>query len=119
MRTDPAAAITALSDVPHFPGLDSMRHTRINQLAAVDVEAALQLVKKWKTTGFSHHSPGVAAWVAKDPQHAAKVVAELGVAPQMMEIIGEIWAERDPAAALRFRLRPWRRRTASRCKLRS
>lgn len=103
-KSDPEAAIAALtgSGVPR--AALSLRYDVIESVMKSDPARGLQLMSQWGTK----HIPTMTSlitWAERSPQAAAAAViaARLGApSAYAMKAIGKAWAASDPAAALRF-----------------
>jgi hypothetical protein len=104
-KKDLAAVIKALNDVPNFSGRDNMRMSLVNRSMKEDPETGLRLMGEWGIRNYMPDMKGLAAWTARDPQHAAEAVLKSasGYAGQeALKQVGKTWGQSDPAGALRF-----------------
>jgi hypothetical protein len=104
-RADAAGVVKALTDIPNFPALETMRHNVVNRLMTTDVEVALRAMHEWTITNYLPDMKSVAAWAARDPRHAAEVAAKYSrgyAAQEVLKHIGKAWATSDPEGGLRF-----------------
>ena len=104
-KNDLPAAIRALSDAPSFSARDSLRMSLVNYAMKTDVETGLRVMADWGIRNYSPDMKGVAAWAARDPQHAAEAVLKInsGYATQeALREVGKAWGKSDPAGGLRF-----------------
>ena len=104
-KNDLPAAIRALTDAPSFSARDSLRMTLANDAMKADVETGLRVMADWGIRNYSPDMKSVAAWAARDPQHAAETVLKInsGYATQTaLREIGKVWGKSDPAGGLRF-----------------
>ena len=104
-KTDPDAAIAALSEGGNIGRLRQWRHEVANIVIGNDAERGLLLFSDWGIQDFGPQMGAVAKWAAADPLHAAEFTLEhsAGYVSQMaMDTIGKEWAKTDPAGALAF-----------------
>ena len=105
VKSDVNAAMKALNDVPEFPGRESLRMTTANEIMKTDVEAGLRAMKEWNVRNYIPDMKSVAAWAARDPQHAAEAVlksAEGYAGQEALKQVAKAWAQSDPEGGLRF-----------------
>jgi hypothetical protein len=105
VKKDTAAVIKALNEVPNFSGRDNLRMTVVNRVLKADVEKGLLAMKEWNIRHYIPDMKGVSDWAARDPRHAAEVVASLGgeyAAREAMKFVGKTWAQSDPEGGLRY-----------------
>ena len=105
VKSDVAAAMKALNDVPEFSGRESLRMTTASEILKTDVEAGLRAMKDWNIRNFVPDMKGVAAWAARDPKHAAETVlknAEGYAGQEALKQVAKTWAQSDPEGGLRF-----------------
>ncbi|HEX5222386.1 MAG TPA: hypothetical protein VFZ59_22725 [Verrucomicrobiae bacterium] len=104
-KSDPEAAIAALSGPEDFAMRSSWRHDVGAAVIRNDAERGLRLFHDWNIENFGPHMDGVAKWASAAPRHAAEfaMANPAGFATQLaMETIGKEWAKTDPAGALEF-----------------
>ena len=104
-KSDPEAAIAALSGPEDFAMRDSWRHDVASTVIRNDAERGLRLFHDWSIENFGPYMDGVTKWAAANPQHAAEfaMANPAGYATRLaMETIGKEWAKTDPAGALGF-----------------
>ena len=104
-KTDPAAVVKALGEVPNFSRRDSLRTTAINQLMKNDVEQGLNAMHEWNVRHYIPDLKKVSEWAARDPKHAAEVALRFGqhvAGRELMKHIGKVWAQNDPQGGLQF-----------------
>jgi hypothetical protein len=116
VKKDVGAVIRALTDVPEFNGLSSLRMTVVNRLMKADVEKGLVAMKEWNIRNYLPDMKAVSEWAARDPRHAAEVVTSLGsdyAVHEAMKHVGKAWAQSDPEGGLRYAVSlPFQSRTA-------
>lgn len=104
-KSDPAAAIAALS-APDFPTqMKDMRYTVLNSVMKTDPETGLKTMAAWRVENYGTGTDGIAKWAAANPRHAAEfaLAHPAGYTTQTaVEVIGKEWAKTDPAAAMDF-----------------
>lgn len=102
-KKDPDAVLAALKN---STGLGmGLQYSAMNALFETRPEQTLILMSDLGIQSYSPDVSGVRKWAEADPQHAAEVALAhpSGYASQTaMEMIGKVWAEKDPAAALSF-----------------
>lgn len=106
-KKDREAAISALEDSESLVGLNSIRHSVLNEVFKSDPKRGLQLMSAWSINHFGPDTRGVGEWARRNFSDAAQVVLDLPVgygAESTMKAIAKAWAEEDPAAALSFAL---------------
>ena len=104
-KNDLPAAIRALTDAPAFSARESLRMTLVRSAMQADVETGLRVMSEWGIRNYSPDMKGVAAWAARDPQHAAEAVLKFssGYATQAaLKQVGGEWGKSDPAGGLRY-----------------
>jgi hypothetical protein len=104
-KSDLPAAVKALKDVPDFSGRESLRMSLASQALKLDPEMGLRLMGEWNIRNYLPDMKSVAAWAARDPQHAAEAVLKSGAgygAQEALKQVGLAWGKSDPAGALRF-----------------
>jgi hypothetical protein len=107
VKKDINAVIKALNDVPNFSGRENLRMTVVNRVLKADIEKGLLAMKEWNIRNYIPDMKGVSEWAARDPRHAAEVVANLGseyAAREAMKFVGKTWAQSDPEGGLRYAL---------------
>jgi hypothetical protein len=104
-KRDLGTAVKALTDAPDSSVREEYRMILARAAMKEDVEQGLRLMKEWRIRGSVPDMKKVTEWAARDPQHAAKVVVELGndySTQQMLRAIGVAWAQTNPEAGLRY-----------------
>jgi hypothetical protein len=104
-KTDPAAVVKAMNEVPDFPGREGLRMTVSNQIFKVDVEQGLRVMNEWGIRNYSPEMKKVQEWAARDPRHAAEVVVQFGreyAGQEALRQVGKAWAQKDPEGGMRF-----------------
>lgn len=105
VKADSAAVLKALSEVPNFRMRNDVQWNVVENLMKTDVETGLRAMHEWNITGYTPDMKSVDAWAARDPRHAAEVVAKYnrgGVARETLEKIGKAWGASDPEDGMRF-----------------
>jgi hypothetical protein len=105
VKKDVGAVIKALNEVPNFNGRDNLRMTVASRVLKADVEKGLLAMKEWNIRNYVPDMKSVPEWAARDPRHAAEVVASLGseyAAREAMKSVGKTWAQSDPESGLRY-----------------
>lgn len=106
-KTDQEAAIAALQGSETLVGLNSLRHTIMNEVFKVDPKRGLELMAEWSINHFGPDTRGVGDWARRNFPHAAQAVLDNPAgygAESTMKAVAKAWAEDDPAAALSFAL---------------
>ncbi len=109
-QRDPDAVITALSEAKnrmlHPTHWKSWCWIVAGDLLKTDPERGLRLLAEW---GIDEHFgdpslEGVSAWAARNPRHAAEFAFShlSGNTDTVLQEIGKVWAQTEPAAALEF-----------------
>lgn len=104
-KTDPDAAIAALSEGQNVGMRDAWRMNVATAVMDKDPERGLALMSDWHIENYGPNMNAVEKWAALNPNHAAEfaLAHPAGYASQeTMETIGKVWAKTDPAAGLAF-----------------
>lgn len=106
-QTDMDGMLAAVDELDNSSSMSQWHQQAVNQVFPKDPEKGLSLMSRWHIENYIPFSnnDGIAAWAAKNPQHAAEVALTnpAGAATRsVMEIVGREWAKTDPAAALAF-----------------
>jgi hypothetical protein len=104
-KSDVAGAIKALNDAPSFSARDNLRMSLASSTMKTDVETGLRLMAEWHINNYIPDMAGVAAWAARDPQHAAETVLKFSsgyAAQEALKQVGKVWGKNDPAGGLRY-----------------
>lgn len=104
-KRDLNGAIKAVTDVPNYPGRDSLRMSVSNTILKADVEQGLRVMKEWNINNYIPDMRKVGEWAARDPRHAAEVVMQLGgniAGQEALKQVGKTWGTSSPAAGLEF-----------------
>jgi hypothetical protein len=107
VKQDIGGVVKALNEVPNFNGRDNLRMTVVNRVLKADIEKGLLAMKEWNIRHYVPDMKNVSEWAARDPRHAAEVVAGLGseyAAREAMKFVGRTWAQSDPEGGLHFAL---------------
>jgi len=105
IKKDADGLVKALDEVPDFSGRQNLRMTVASELFKTDVEKAMLAMKEWNIRHYVPDMNKVSEWAARDPRHAADVVAGFGgeyMAQEAMKQVGKAWAKSDPEAGLRY-----------------
>ena len=102
MKSDPAAALKALNEVPEFSGLKALRNHAIEALISTDFEAGLRAMSEWRLRPYISQTKSVEEWAARDPRRATELAASLSQQGSLRSIVAKAWADSDPAAGVEF-----------------
>jgi hypothetical protein len=104
-KTDPAAAVAALSGSDCPAQLRDLRYTVLNSVMAKDPEMGLKAMADWKVENYGTGTEGIAKWAAVNPRHAAEYALKYPAGyttDTAMEVIGREWAKTDAGAGMSF-----------------
>ena len=104
VKIDQAAVVKALRSTD-APGVDSMRMEIVGDVIENDAELGLELFHEWKIGSYRPRMGAVEKWARADPKYAAEFVLAHPVdtvTESAVELIGKIWSESDPEAAMDF-----------------